>query len=148
MDRKYSHEITVTRPVAEALPSFTPKGEEQWVPGWKPEYIHPETGDTQAEMLFVTSTGNDKTFWTCLQWQPDEGHARYLKITPGFQMGFVDVQCRSDGQDKSIVRVQYQLHGLSESGGAQLNEMTESKFADMIDHWARLIEEMPSDGVA
>ena len=148
MQREFSHEITVARSLSEALPLFTPRGEEEWVPGWKPEYIDPKSGDTQAEMLFVTSHGNQRTFWTCLAWQPGDGHVRYLKITPDSQIGFVDVQCRSDGPDKTIVRVMYQLNGLSDSGLAHLNEMTEASFAEMIDHWARLIEQMPSDGVA
>ncbi len=66
MQKHYVHEITVDRPAAAAFPLFTPKGEEAWVPGWKPEYIRPETGETCEEMLFTTGEGEEKTFWTCL----------------------------------------------------------------------------------
>ena len=142
MYRECSHEITVDRPVSETLPLFTPKGEESWVPGWEPDYIAPETGETREEMLFVTSHGDETTFWTCLDWQPDDGHVRYLRLTPGSRVGFVDVRCRADGPDKTQVRVAYQLHALSDSGRAYLQDMTQSAFVEMIDQWARLIREM------
>jgi len=140
--REYSHEITVDRPLSEALPLFTPKGEETWVPGWEPDYISPETGETCEEMLFVTSHGDETTFWTCLDWQPNEGHVRYHRLTPGSRVGFVDVQCRTEGPDITNVRVVYQLHALSDSGRTYLNEMTRYAFAEMIDQWAQLIGEM------
>jgi len=139
---EFSHEIAVDRPLSQALPLFTPKGEESWVPGWKPEYISPETGETCKEMLFVTSHGDETTFWTCLDWRPDYGHVRYLRLTPESRVGFVDVQCRAEGPAKTRVRVVYQLHGLSDSGRAHLNEMTQTTFVAMIDQWEQLIREM------
>ena len=142
MYRERSHEITVDRPFSEAMPLFTPKGEESWVPGWEPDYISPESGETCEEMLFVTSHGDETTFWTCVDWQPEVGHVRYLRLTPASRVGFVDVQCRADGPDKTHVRIVYQLHALSHSGRAYLDEMTQGVFVEMIDQWAQLIREM------
>ena len=142
MYRERSHEITIDRPLSETMPLFTPKGEESWVPGWNPDYITPETGETCEEMLFATSHGDETTFWTCLDWQPEDGHVRYLRLTPGSRVGFVDVSCRAEGPDKTRVRVSYQLHALSNSGRDYLGEMTQSAFVKMIDEWAQLIKEM------
>ena len=66
MQRDYIHEIIVDRPVAEAFPLFTPKGEEAWVPGWKPVYISPVSGETCRDMIFVTEKDGETSVWTCL----------------------------------------------------------------------------------
>jgi len=139
MYREYAHEITLDCPPSEAMPLFTPKGEEAWVPDWKPDYITPDTGETCKEMLFITSHGDEATYWTCMDWQPEDGHVRYLRLTPASRIGFVDVLCQADGSDKTRVRVTYQLHALSSSGHTYLTEMTQDVFAKMIDEWEQLI---------
>ncbi len=139
MKNDYSHEIVVDRPVSEAFPLFTPKGEEAWVPGWNPTYIQPETGETCAEMIFTTGEGDEKTFWTCLSWQPDQWHVRYLRLTPASQVAFVDVQCRPDGPDRTRIRVAYQVHAISDHGRSDLEGLTESEFAKSIDEWSDMI---------
>ena len=83
MQRDYAHEITVDLPPDEALPLFTPKGEEDWVPGWQPAYFRPPTGETCQGMVFTTEHDGETTVWTCVAWQPDRGHARYFRVTPG-----------------------------------------------------------------
>ena len=142
MKKDYSHEIIVDLPVSRAFPMFTPKGEEAWVPGWKPTYVWPETGETCEEMIFTTGEGDEKTFWVCLKWQPDKWHVRYHRLTPKSRVAFVDVQCRPDGQDRTRVRVAYELQALSDHGRSYLEEMSESGFARMIDGWSDLIKKI------
>ena len=61
MKTEFSHDISVEYPMSKAIQFFTPKGEESWVPGWEPRYIHPTHGDTCEEMLFTTGLrGGDK----------------------------------------------------------------------------------------
>ncbi len=142
MQRNYTHEIKVDRPFSKTMQLFTPKGEEAWVPGWKPDYIDPTTGETCEEMLFVTGEGEEATYWTCLKWQPAKGHVRYLRLTPDSRVAFVDVRCSEDGRDGTRVRVGYQIHALSSAGRSYLDGMTQIVFVKMIDEWARLINEL------
>ncbi len=142
MKKDYSHEIVVDRPASETFPLFTPKGEEAWVPGWNPTYIRPETGETCEEMIFTTGEGDEKTFWTCLSWQPDQWHVRYLRLTPASRVAFVDVQCRPDGPDRTRVRVAYQVHAISDHGRTYLEGLTESEFAKSINEWSDMIQAM------
>ena len=83
MRAEFSHGILVDLPAEEAFPLFTPKGEEKWIPGWRPTYIAPESGETCRDMIFTTVSGDDATLWTCLEWQPWRLHVRYLRATPG-----------------------------------------------------------------
>ena len=141
MQRDYAHEITVDRPLADAIPLFTPKGEEAWVPGWRPRYIRPESGETGEEMIFLTEAGDETTVWTCLAWQPEHGHVRYLRLTPGSRVAFVDVRCRADGADRTRVRVSYQIIALSAEGRSYLEGFSAADFAASIDGWAALIRD-------
>ena len=142
MQKDFSHEITVERPASEAFALFTPRGEEAWVPGWTPTYIRPENGETCEEMIFTTGEGDEKTFWTCLSWEPDQYHVRYLRLTPASRVAFVDVRCWPLGRDRTRVRVAYQLQALSDRGRSYLDDLTESDFAKSIDGWSDLIRAM------
>ena len=137
--KTFVHEIIVDRPLAAAVQLFTPKGEEAWVPGWRPRYLAPQTGETQEEMLFTTGEGAETTYWTCLKWSPDDGHARYLRLTPSTRVAFVDVRCTSDGDTQTRVRVTYEMHALTQAGAVELEAFDEATFTAMIAEWSQLI---------
>lgn len=142
MKKDFSHEIIVDLPVSQAFPMFMPKGEEAWVPGWEPTYVWPETGETCDEMIFTTGEGNEKTFWICLKWQPEQWHVRYHRLTPTSRVAFVDVRCHPDGEDRTLVRVAYEIQALSDHGRLYLEDMSENGFASMIDEWSHLIKKI------
>ena len=118
MTADFSHEISVTLPVDEAFPLFTPKGEERWVPGWRPNYVWPVSGETCKDMIFTTGSGDEATVWTCLTWVPGQHRVRYLRTTPGSRVAFVEVNCRADGEWTTRVTVSYRYVALSGSGAA------------------------------
>ncbi len=138
MTQTFAHEISVPLPAAEAIMLFTPKGEEAWIEEWRPTYLEPEDGGTRAEMLFTTGTGDEWTIWTCLAWEPEQGHARYLRVTPASRVAFVDVSCRPAGSS-TTVRVEYRLVPLTDAGRAFVAGMDQAGFDEMIDGWAALI---------
>ena len=140
--RTYSRELTVSRRPTDAINLFTPRGEEDWVPGWEPSYLSPSTGQTQEGMVFTTGKDEEMTFWTCLQWRPEDGHARYLRITPASRFAYVDVQCRPDGEHRTRVQVSYEIHALTVAGTSWLEAFTEDAFAAMIDEWSVLIQRL------
>jgi len=142
MRKRYSHEITVDRPVADAFPLFTPKGEEDWVPGWKPDYFAPENGATQKDMLFATGDGAERTWWTCLDWRPDEHFVRYLRLTPDSRCAFVEVKCCARDAGSTAVTVGYDIQSLGPSGDDYIAGMTDAAFAAMIGEWPGLIGKM------
>lgn len=132
------HEFDLPLPPDAAFPLFTPRGEESWVPGWRPEYLDPADGETRAEMVFLTGEGAGRTIWTCLAFDPAHHHARYLRVTPATRLAFVDVQCRARGQG-SRVAVSYRYLPLTGAGNAEIAGITETSFAAMIDGWRDLI---------
>ena len=136
---EFTHEIALPGPPDTIFPLFTPKGEEAWVPGWRPRYIAPADGATGAEMLFETGAGDDRTIWTCLAFEPRVRHARYLRVTPASRAAIVDVCCRAMGPGHTVARVSYRYHALTAEGTRQIAAMTPAGFAAEIETWRNLI---------
>ncbi|GAB4349451.1 MAG: hypothetical protein Kow0026_04880 [Oricola sp.] len=145
MRKHYSREITVDRPIADAFPLFTPRGEEGWVPGWKPDYFAPEGGETEKDMLFATGEGEERTWWTCLDWLPDKHFVRYLRLTPGSRAAFVEIECRARDAKTTLVTVSYDIQALGAPGERYIADMTDEAFAGMIGEWPELISKMPRE---
>ena len=140
--RTYTHQFTVNRHPSDAINLFTPRGEEEWVPRWEPSYLCPASGKTEEGMVFTTGRDEEITFWTCLKWRPEDGHARYLRITPASRFAYVDIQCQSDGDHRTRVRVSYEIHALTKAGTSWLEAFTEDAFSEMIDEWSVLIQRL------
>jgi hypothetical protein len=133
--RMFSHDFVLPLSPAGAMPLFTPKGEERWVPGWAPNYVDPPDGATGPGMIF--STGGGETWWTCLAWDP-AGHARYLRLTPGHKVARVNVRCAAH-PGGCTVTVTYEWIGLDDAGRSEVAAMTQAGFAQEIDGWRCLI---------
>lgn len=138
MTSSYEHEINVPLPVADALQLFTPKGEEAWINHWRPTYVQPTDGRTQKDMIFKTGDGDDTTFWTCLDWEPDQGRVRYLRVTPASRVTFVKVECRPAAEGTNV-QVQYQFVALNEAGSKFIAGIGPADFAQMIQSWSDMI---------
>lgn len=133
------HRITVDAPIDRAFMFFTPAGEELWVDGWQPAYLHPADGRTEAGMVFTTGQGADHTLWLLADFDRAQHRSRYVRSTPGSRTGTVEVQCRALGAGRTEVEVAYTLTALSPAGAELLVGFEGASFVAMIDGWAREI---------
>ena len=138
--KTFTHEIDIPLPAARAFPLFTPRGEEDWVPGWMPRYLAPEDGETAQGMIFTTGEGGDQTIWTCLEWEPDLLHARYFRAVPGNRVSIVDVRCAARSDTQTAVAVSYSHAALGAEGQAYIDAITDETYAAGIEEWRTLIE--------
>ena len=122
-----------------ALPLFTPRGEEAWVPDWAPRYLSPTDGRTTRAMVFTTGDGADQTLWTCLDYAPADGHARYFRAVPGSRISIVEVFCHAADAGSTRVTVRYTHLPLGAQGEAFVREQTPERFATEIAQWRDLI---------
>ena len=111
-----SHAIRLGYPVERVFPLFTPAGEEDWVEGWRPEYLSPAGRETREGMVFRTGADDETTFWSCVLWRPDRHHARYVRVTPASRFGFVDVSCRALADGGAEATVSYAITALNARG--------------------------------
>lgn len=133
------HDIVVEAPVHQAFRFFTPAGEELWVDGWTPAYVHPADGRTEAGMVFTTGQGDEHTIWTLVDFDPVAHRSRYLRCTPASRTGVVEVRCAALDTGRTRVSVSYTLTALNDAGVQALQAFEGPRFAAMIDGWAEAI---------
>ena len=135
-------DFTLRLPPEKALRLFSPEGEKHWVQGWEPEYLHPAHPSTAPGTVFRTSHGGEETLWLILSYDPAQGEAEYVRVTPGSRMGTVRVRCRREGEGSRVI-VTYALTGLSPAGNAVLSDLTPQKYTDMLAKWkAEIVESL------
>lgn len=128
-------------PVERAIAFFSPEGERTWVPGWDPEYLHPDRPSTSPGTVFRTTHQGEMTLWLVLRYDRLEGRAEYVRITPDSRMGIVRVHCRSDGPGSTRVSVTYELTALSPDGAKVLSSLNEERYARMLEEWRTRLRE-------
>ncbi|TBW35113.1 SRPBCC family protein [Siculibacillus lacustris] len=138
VDRRY--DFVLARPIAAVFPLFTPRGEEAWVPGWDPEYLHPIDGTIGEGLVFRTGIGGECTLWACVAWHPEDHRVRYARVSPDSRFAFVEVACRALDAATTQVTVAYAITALNAAGEAVIAATTPEVFAATIDGWRQRIE--------
>ena len=103
---------------------------------------HPTDGRTQRGMIFSTGSGDERTFWSLVDF--DQGtnrhFARYARVTPALRSGFVEILCTEVDERATRVDVSYELTALTSAGRISLQAYEPERFARMIEGWRSLIE--------
>lgn len=114
--------------------------DERWVDGWRPRYLPPGNGRTEAGTVFTAGTGAELTIWCLTEFDADESLVRYARVTPASRAGTVEVRCRPAPGGGSDVQVSYRLAALGDAGVEDLRAYEAEAFARMIDGWKQRIE--------
>jgi hypothetical protein len=122
-------QIKVALAPAEAFRLFTPRGEQDWVPGWHPQFPAPADDDTDPGTVFETSAHGQHTVWLVTDCKPGR-RISYARVTPD-DAGTVTVTVSAAGQH-SEVEVSYQLTALASAAAERLG-----RFADGYDDYLR-----------
>jgi hypothetical protein len=112
--------LHVPLPPDEAFRLFTPRGEEDWVPGWKPEFPVPAVDDSAPGTVFETDAHGTRTTWLVVD-RDRPRRVAYARITPGVRAALVTVELAADGIG-SAVTVTYALTALSDAARPGLDE--------------------------
>lgn len=125
--------VPVPLPPAEALRLFTPRGEEEWVKGWRPRFPAPPPDDTLPGTVFETDSHGERTIWVVVDRQ--EGRSiSYARVTPGSRAGTVTVTAAEDGQGGTTVEVTYVLTALSAQGARELRGFAD-RYTEFLRSW-------------
>lgn len=135
-----SHTIRIAAPVEQCQRFFTPAGEELWVDGWKPTYLHPQDGCTLSGLVFTTGSGEDYTIWNLVDYDTKAYYARYARVTPALRTGTVEVQCTAVDDSHTDVAVTYTLTALTSKGSESLASFEGPAFVAMIEEWKQAID--------
>lgn len=129
--------IIVPLPPDETFVLFTPRGEEQWVEGWRPRFPVPTEDDTAPGTVFETSADGEHTTWLVLDREAGRS-VSYARMTPGSRAGTVSVALGDVGDRRSAVEVTYAMTALSPAGDRQLKAFADG-YSDFLKSWESAI---------
>ena len=134
--------LRVEAPPELAFKLFTAPGEKLWIDEWDPAVV---SGDgLERGTVFITDI-HETTIWIVVDFDREARHALYARVAPDSRAGTVEVSVDPDGDGGSIVRVSYELTGLSEAGNGILRKFDETSYAAMMLTWEQMIREANID---
>ena len=133
--------VTVTLPVAEAFPLFSPEGEKLWVPGWAPEALYPPGVEWTQGQIFRTQEERGPGVWVISALDRDAHSVEYFRVESNRYVARVRVHCEADGASRTLAHVSYLFVGLTDIGNADITGMTREAYAEKMQRWERMIAE-------
>lgn len=125
----------VAAPVEEAFPLFSPKGEETWVAGWKPEILYPEGAEWERGLVFRTTKGESETIWFVTELDRATHRVAYNRVEAGMTAVMLAVECTEAGPARTRVSVRYTFVGTSEAGNAAVRQRNRHEFDEWMEEW-------------
>jgi hypothetical protein len=132
--------LTVALPPDKAFRLFTPRGEQDWVPGWKPHFPAPASDDTAPGTVFETHAHGHTATWVVVDRAWGQ-RVHYARVIPRMQAGTITVTL-DNGNGHTNVTVTYELTALSEDGEQRLREFA-AGYRAFIQSWQDAIAALP-----
>lgn len=130
-------QLRVPSPPQQAHVLFTPRGEQRWAKGWKPQFAVPTGDDTTPGTVFQTHAHGRTATWIVVDRTWGQS-IRYARVIPGLNAGTVTVTLDEwDGQAE--VSVTYELTALSQAGARQLATFA-ADYPAFLQSWEEAIE--------
>ena len=62
------------------FPLLCPVREEEWIPGWKAEIVHSESGFAELDCVFVTELFDGRDVWSVSRYEPDQHRIEFVIV--------------------------------------------------------------------
>lgn len=122
-----------------AIHFFTPRGQEIWRPGWRPDYLRQRHGELRPGSDFVVDNGEGCCAYRVEEVDLQGGRLRYSWAAPASDVGTMDVRCEPAGDDGTSVLLRFDLMALTPEGLEALHTFHEPAFTAGMAHWEHLI---------
>ena len=123
-----------------AFPLFSPEGEREWVKGWDPKPVFPETIAFERNTIFRTGDGNDAAVWAIIDVDGQAHRVEYLRTAVASQVARISVQVESVASERSRVTVNYIVTTFGSEANRILESFSESAFKARMRDWQERIE--------
>ncbi len=118
-----------------AFPLFSPEGERNWVKGWDPKPVFPESIEFARDTVFRTADAGEKAIWTIVaaDWQTHQ--AEYVRVAPDSHTAHIVVKIESLAAELSKVVVRYTVTAFGEHAESLLAAFSEEAFIAKMRDW-------------
>jgi Polyketide cyclase / dehydrase and lipid transport len=124
--------LTVALPPDQAFHLFTPRGEQDWVPQWRPTFPIPADDATTPGTVFETHAHGQTITWVVVD-RTWGRRIRYVRVIPHANAGTVTVTL-DDADGQSDVTVTYELTALTDDANQHLQEFAE-RYPAFLQSW-------------
>jgi hypothetical protein len=124
-----------------AFPLFSPEGEREWVPGWNPIAVYPETITFTANTVFRLGQGSEESVWTILEADSQSHRTEYVRIAPASHAARIRVRIEPVSPNRSHVIVSYAVTAFGEHTSTVLEPFSEGAYAQRMRDWQQQINE-------
>jgi len=122
-----------------AFPLFSPEGERDWIQGWNPRAVFPNTLAFRRDTVFREGEGDDEAIWTILDADPQTRRAEYVRVAPASHTAHIVVKVDVIGPERSRVFVSYTVTAFGERSESVLDAFSERAYMARMTHWQNLI---------
>lgn len=122
-----------------AFPLFSPEGERDWIKGWDPQPVYPETITFNRDTVFKQGDAGHEAIWTILDADWQTYRAEYVRLDSASHTAHIVVKVEPLGPERSRVTVTYTVTAFREHAPAIFEAFSEKAYAEKMHHWQALI---------
>lgn len=133
VSRTYTQSLIA--PPEKVFPLLCPVRETEWVNHWNPRLVISASGLIEPDCVFVMPDEPSDAIWVVTQWNPDSFFVEFIKVTPGFTVGKIDIQLRPGKNEQTLADITYCFTALSPKGAEFVNRFTEDYYESFMKEW-------------
>ncbi len=129
-----------------AFPFFSPEGEREWVKGWNPTPVFPDTIEFRRDTIFRERPPDDEAVWTIVDVDYETHRAEYVRVAPSHAARIVvrieaqtEAQTEALGSERSKVTVTYTITAFGKSPANLIAAFSEETYAAKMRAWQEQI---------
>lgn len=122
-----------------AFPFFSPEGEREWVKGWNPTPVFPDTIEFRRDTVFREGAPGEEAVWTIVEAHGETHRAEYVRVAAGSHAARIVVQIEPVGAECCKVVVAYTITAFGEKPESLMAAFSEEAYAAKMRGWQEQI---------
>ncbi len=131
--RSYIQKLTA--PPETVFPLLCPAREVEWAGGWAPREVYSDSGLAERDCIFVVPGEPADAIWMITRYAPHSFQIEFVKITPGFTAGKIEIQLWQNSEGGSDAEITYSYTALSREGEAFVTGFTAAHYQHFMRQW-------------
>jgi hypothetical protein len=137
---KRSFTQKLSAPPEQIFPLLCPVRETEWVNGWDPRLVITRSGYIEPECTFVMPGEPQDSIWTVTHWDPEDWAVEFVKVTPEFTVGRIEIKLRAGEHAQTLADIDYTYTALSPAGSEFVEQFTAEAYEAFMKEWESELE--------
>ncbi len=117
------------------FPLLCPVREVEWAEGWAPREVYSDSGVAERDCIFVMPGEPADAIWMITRYEPHGYQIEFVKITPGFAAGKIEIRLWQNSEGGSDAEITYSYTALSHAGEAFVAGFTAAHYQHFMRQW-------------